>query len=194
MKFTIKKNAHRAFPPLWGARPWSRHMSRRVVFYPSCKYDIGGEDQFDTNKLFGRGYTSFWRLLWVGISWPMFILLNRNQQHKHSARFGWRYDTGRHTIVLSAYCYINGERYIQEICDAKFEHMYQCSIRVEQGQYLFSVVDLSIMTGLPLNKDERNHWEARFNTGHSKRWSFPLGVYFGGNAKAPHRMIIKMIR
>ena len=59
-------------------------------FLQSCRYDLGTQDQLDTNKLFGVSSLS-------GV-------------HKNSARFGWRYNLDTEKIDLFSYLYLNGER------------------------------------------------------------------------------------
>lgn len=163
MTVTIPKGKHRGRPPrlaLW----WNKTtIRRRVSFDHSCKYNLGGEDQMDTNKLFGIWY------LW--------------SPHKDSARFGWRWDLDLQKFVLAAYCYVQGQRIITDLCSVVAHRDYLCTIQVNPDFYHFTVEQSD--NGLQLASYSIPKW-------HSKKIGFPLWVYFGGNQKAPHEMHINI--
>lgn len=161
MVLTIKKGKHRAQPRL--GLFYAHHFTRKVIsFRENCKYLIPGPDQEDTNKLFGLGY------LW--------------NHHKESARFGWRYDPASGLIILSAYCYIRGERVIKDLARTGCREPLIYTIYEEANNYRFG-----IMT--PAGDTLCNEWVPKF---HKKKFSFPLGFYFGGNQPAPHQMEIEI--
>lgn len=140
-------------------------FKKNVYFDSSCKYEIEGEDMMDTNKLFGVGYFF--------------------NHHVDSARLGWRYDPYTQKIVLSAYCYVNGKRVISELCKLRFFTWYAMEITVLNDCYIFDV------------KDTYNPWTTSLATftvmkTHRKKFQFRLGIFFGGNKKAPHTMKIEM--
>jgi len=137
---------------------------RKVCFYSSCKYDLNGiEDDEDVNKLFGFGF------------FP--------SHHKNSARFGWFYDNDMERIVLMAYCYVNGKRVKEQICYLRTNRIYYLKIITGVNSYSFWV------------KDEQKDLLAIETIFHDskKRWfGYKLGLFFGGNNKAPHKMQIKI--
>lgn len=165
MTFSIHKNTHRARPLYWLC--WfallfkPKRIARRVYFDFSAKYDIGQADQADTNKLFGVAFGNV---------------------HRNSARFGWRYDLVRNKFILSAYCYLNGERVIEDLCEAVAAHYYDCILAFTESDYLFTV------------KKENGDILARtaISKGHKRKCGWLLGCYFGGNEKAPHNMTLQL--
>lgn len=165
MTFRIPAGRHRALPLrfcVW----WKRNSFSWVVkFTDSCRYDLGNEDQFDTNKLVGIGYLP--------------------GHHKDSARFGWRYWTDRKEIELTAYCYVNGRRVIQHVCFCEIGKEYRLRLQVLATCYYFDVYEAGEMKSAGIVTIER---------GHSKCFKYRLGVYFGGNRKAPHEMKIELKR
>lgn len=116
----------------------------------------------DTNKLFGVGY--FWH------------------HHKDSARFGWRCDGNR--FIISAYCYVNGARVIKELCSLVANRTYVMELKVLSDKYHFKVSDAE-QPAITYSEDNITRY-------HQKKWSYPLGLYFGGDMKAPHDIIVKI--
>lgn len=161
MLFTIKKGRHRGWP-LVLALFFNRSVIRRTVIFGSgCNYWIEGEDMQDTNKLFGLAF------LPEGV-------------HKESARFGWRFDNAN-KIILSAYCYVNGERSIKELCKVPFYKKITCALYVQKDNYVFDV----LIDGAPM----ANEYVPKF---HKRKFSYRLGVFFGGNKPAPKTMKIQV--
>lgn len=183
MIFKIKKGKHRSWPLRLGIWYDKVIIRRRVTFYNSCKYDLDGFDQEDTNKLFGIAFSNFWRIIWICISWPVFILLNRNRQHEDSARFGWRYNKDTNKLILSAYCYVDGSRFIKDICTALPHKTYILSLSINPEFYTFTVEDRDDHSFLASYSIPKYH---------NKKWSFPLGFWFGGNRTAPHDMSLNI--
>jgi hypothetical protein len=158
---TIRKHTHRAWPPSIGLFYKKEHISKSVYFEDSCRYELKDEDQYDTNKLFGIGY--FW------------------SHHKDSARFGWRYNHITDKIVISAYCYVDGEVIFLDLCEVKIGEWYSMTIVIRDYDYQFLVY----ANGMQIEHDE-------IKKKHKKKFGFPLGVYFGGQKTAPHNIKIKM--
>jgi hypothetical protein len=164
MIFRIPAGKHRARPFRFGL--WFRrtHFSWVVKFDESCRYDLGTDDQFDTNKLVGIGY------LW--------------HHHKDSARFGWRYWTERKEIEISAYCYVNGRRVIQHIGFCKIGKEYKIHLTVSKQTYFFGIDDC----------DSKAIWYTEVPKYHQKRLQYRLGTYFGGQSVAPYDIKIQIER
>lgn len=128
MTYTIKKGKHRAKPWMF-AFFLKKKLSYRVSFDTSAKYFIG-QDQDDTNKLFGIGF------------FP--------HHHKESARFGWRYNENLNRIELLAYCYVNGHRLIELITTIPFHVSYVLEIEIIDQEYRFTVnKEMPITTAIP---------------------------------------------
>lgn len=165
MNVRFKKGRHRARPLYW-LRWWPilfnpAVISRRVIFTHSSKYELPGGDQEDHNKLFGVGFL---------------------RPHNRSARFCWRWDQARQVFILSAYLYINGARYFEDLCDCVANHYYDCHLRITETEYQFTV------------RKESGDYLARmaFSKGHGRKLGLLLGPYFGGNRPAPKDLTIQL--
>lgn len=162
MKYTIHKWKHRAWPFTFGLFYDKKEFIRDVYFDNSCKYHLDEMD--DTNKIFGLGY--FW------------------DHHKYSARFGWRYNPNTGLIVLSAYVYDRGERTITDLCEVQCFAWYRLRISINDNKYSFQVWDrFSGWKTLGFTYTAKTH---------SKKWSYRLGFFFGGQAKSPQKMFIEI--
>jgi hypothetical protein len=166
MKFSIHTGKHRAWPWYWLA--WfplllgRKMLRRRVTFFHDTKYRLAKvEDQADHNKLFGLSFL---------------------RPHRNSARFGWRYDPGIDKFILSAYCYVNGERIVEDLCECYAWHFYDCELMVTEPDYLFTV----------RNEKGTVMAAAAISTGHRKNLALLLGPYFGGNNKAPETLTFSL--
>jgi hypothetical protein len=162
MLFTISKGKHRAWPIRLGLF-FKPAVIRRTVVFSDATYWIEGLDMLDTNKLFGLAF------LPAGV-------------HKESARFGWRYDNAR-SIILSAYCYINGERIIKDLCKVPQFYRITCALYIQPENYVFDV----LIDGRPM----ANEYVPKF---HKLKWAYPLGVFFGGNQAAPRAIKIELLK
>lgn len=184
MKFRIPYNRHRARPLFWLC--WfplligRSHVSRQVCFDLEADYDLNpdrvpgaldphsqtydaGDPQFDVNKLFGISFT--WN------------------PHKESARFGWRWCPVKRHFILSAYCYVNGIRTKEDICEAVSGKKYDCRISLNRKGYLFTVRHAS--TGVLINQVPVQH-------SHTRKHGRLLGIYFGGDRTSPKKIIIHL--
>jgi hypothetical protein len=163
MTFTFHKGKHRARPLYW-LNWWPLYVNpsrvaKMVQFSFSSKYDLGGYDQH--NKLFG--------LAFGGV-------------HKHSARFGWRYDNKRSVFILSAYCYVDGKREIRDLCECVANHNYSCEIFNFHDHYWFRVCNEKgdLLSDYGVHK------------GHHRKIAFLLGPFFGGAFSAPVTLELQM--
>lgn len=164
MTFRIPAGKHRARPLRFGLY-WNRNQFKwHVLFTERCRYDLHSEDQFDTNKLIGIGYLP--------------------GHHKDSARFGWRYDTVKKQIELSAYCYVNGRRVIEHIGYCEIDKWYKIRLQVMHRSYLLELEEV----------DGHLMGHALIEYYHEKKLQYRLGCYFGGNRVAPTEMKIKIER
>lgn len=137
MLYTIKKNKHRAWPIRLGLYFAKKKLRYRVCFDQSCKYDLGGEDQLDINKLFGIGY------------FP--------NHHKNSARFGWRYNVDTNKIELFAYCYVDGVRVTDHITSIPLNVVVTLQLNITKDFYHFIVVKDSFDTRTPIQHSNKRN-------------------------------------
>lgn len=164
MIFRIQSGHHRALPLRFGLW-WHRNSFAWVVkFTDSCRYDLGNDDQFDTNKLIGIGYLP--------------------GHHKDSARFGWRYNTVQGQIEIMAYCYVRGQRVIESICFIEIGKEYHITLDVLANNYCFRVY----------NSAGKQHGMRMIERYHNKHFKYRLGAFFGGNRPAPHKITIELKR
>ncbi len=132
-----------------------------VFFDKNCLYQIEGEDAADVNKLWG--YSSAWH------------------HQVQSARIGWRCLDGQN-IELLTYCYkggaINFEE-LQVIDIIRPMDVFTCTIVNARFEYIFKYRKGDYYRVIKVSKESD---------------CFPvhymLGVYFGGNQTAPHKMDI----
>lgn len=168
-KLTIKQGRHRPFkiiPACFREIPFQYlriPQVRYVKFTPSCRYDLGDEDQKDWNKLFG---------FCCGISGV----------HKDSARVVWRYNKDTDMIELGLYCYIDGERiFPKKIISVNIDE----DVTIKLGYSLYEI-SLNIIT------DNKTEWvfEKSMVTC-DKGVRYGCGLYFGGNRTAPQDITIE---
>jgi hypothetical protein len=176
MIFKIKKGTHRAKPLRFGLFYNRKEIRRSVVFHEDCRYIGLGQDQLDTNKLFGIGYFF--------------------NHHIDSARFGWRFDETVDKIIISTYCYVAGKRIINEIAAVDIGQRVELILSIRPkgthfiqafADYFFEInADASPLGAPPATAKYRETFT------HKKKFAFPLGLYFGGNLTAPHDMSVEI--
>ena len=159
--YKIFKGRQFSFPLMFGFF-WKKKILRKTMMLGyDCAYSLDGGDQEDHNKLFGIGYLP--------------------NHHTDSARFGWRYETAIKKVIISAYVYVDGERLYTDICEVAIGEYYEYTITLNKLGYFFSVKapDSDYASSLTIPKK------------HTKRFSYLLGFYFGGNKSAPHTVTLK---
>lgn len=100
--------------------------------------------------------------------------------HKESARFGWVYNPDINKIELYAYCYVNGKRITDQITTVPLHQSFVLELNISATAYSFTVFKESFQASTHIQHSNK------------RKWSFPLGVYFGGNQPAPHKITIEM--
>lgn len=138
-------------------------LNSHFKFDKTCEYNIGG-DQSDVNKLIGFS---------LGL------------HHNNSIRLGWRYSEGRVEIV--GYLYYKGTRKPTipitslPIENAEFDVSLKynsavgtISVELRQGDKIIGADVLQYI----------------YPSCSGAVWSYGLGLYFGGNRRAPHEMKI----
>ena len=150
-KYTIPKGGHYCDKSNYTPVELSE-LRFRVRFDSTAIYQTTTTDnQWDINKLYGFSD-------------------NGSDHHQFSARFGWNWSEG--ALRLHAYVYNHGARESKELCAIPIGKEMECSIKVAQGAYLFTVGELTTtmlrQSGAPQAK------------------GYQLYPYFGGDEPAPH--------
>lgn len=99
---------------------------------------------------------------------------SNSPHHQFSARFGWNWS--RDSLRLFAYTYNNAVRESKEIGTVQIGAVNNCSIKVTQSTYIFT------LNGKPVTT-------SRSATG-TKAVGYRLYPYFGGDETAPHTINI----
>lgn len=141
-------------------------LSYSVRFTETCKYTLPPEDQLDTNKLFGIGY------------FP--------SHHVNSVRFGWRYNPENpEKMEIMAYWYDDRDRFMTSMgfVDIGKGYKYEMWLDRQADQ---TIHYMKVSNGFSPNLYAQVTLNGKCDVG------YLLGVYFGGNQKAPHDMVIVM--
>lgn len=168
MKKLIPKNCRRPFPyfdffiPVLINRNKDYSITRYFKFTETAIYFIEDEDQYDVNKLFGFSF-----------GW----------HHRDSVRFGWRPNGDLSKVEIVGYEYINKLRVPTiPITDIELNKWYEYTIKYSalssQIEYIVTDGTEHHSTVHPITL--KNKW----NLG------YKLFLYFGGNKKAPHDIVI----
>jgi hypothetical protein len=150
----------------------SKNLKYRITFTESCRYDIGSEDQGDINKLFGFGHINL-NVIYKKDGKLKF----RPMHHYSSVRFGWRYNLQTDKIEILSYYYDRGIRNYSLICDVEINESFIYEIKeLSESSYVLNINDnFSTIVNIP-----------------TKSLKYILGLYFGGNKKAPHDIRVEM--
>lgn len=101
--------------------------------------------------------------------------LNGLRNHRWlSARWGWYYEPQSDRIILAAYSYKAGNRSIKELAKMGIGEVVELGLNITERGFEYSI------EGEVVHVEEVE----------VKGMAYPLGVYFGGNQKAPHTMHI----
>jgi hypothetical protein len=168
MKKTIQKNKRRPFPyfnillPVLIKRNKSFSITKQFKFTDSALYLFDDEDQHDVNKLFGFSF-----------GW----------HYKNSVRFGWRPNNDLSKMEIVGYEYLNKLRIPTiPICEVELNKWYKYELKynglTNQIEYIINDDNETFSTVHPITL------KYKFNLG------YKLYLYFGGNKKAPHKIII----
>lgn len=140
------------------------------MFTESCMFDLHDEDQWDVNKLFG---------------------FSIGYHHKTSFRFGWRPKLDSGLIEIVAYEYHDGMRQkTMPICKIPINKQYRFKIGYlpHINRTYYSVQDVETQKKIA----EREIYEFSNDIELKKKGGlgYTLGIYFGGNEKAPQDITI----
>ncbi len=96
--------------------------------------------------------------------------------HGNSARVGWAYNPATDRIDLTAYFYTNGERQIEWAASARIGEPVDVGVT-----QLYGCAEVRV--------NGRHAGQRRMERA---RFGLRLGLFFGGNNPAPHRMRVEM--
>lgn len=164
-KHIIYKHCHRPFPfKIVGLNRINEHLYKRSFkFTESCKYNLHNEDQKDWNKLYGVSFGL------LGI-------------HTNSVRFVWRYNPTTQMIEIGAYWYLEGYRNYYSLCNVEINDLVNFKLTFLHDSVIFIVLDDLV----PIAK-----YVLYVNEDVLRKQKYECGIYFGGNRRAPQRIIIK---
>ena len=176
MKIKIRKGTHYPYLipiafPYYVKADDINYREARFMFTDSCMFDLHDEDQHDVNKLFG---------------------FSIGHHHKRSSfRFGWRPILKNNTIEICAYEYHDGVRQkTMPIHEVKLNKQYQFRIsylpHIDRTHYLISDVETHDFISDKKSYSFANDFVLKKKSG----LGYTLGVYFGGNEKAPQNITI----
>lgn len=109
--------------------------------------------------------------------WNKLFGISTERIHKDSWRFAWR-NLNNNNVEVCAYCYDNGERWTSGILTLPLGIPHTFTIeRDEDGYILFNVNGKYFLAEIHDEKKRKFFWGC--------------GLYFGGNRKAPHNIVIE---
>jgi hypothetical protein len=168
MRKIIKKNKRRPFPyiqfpvPVIIKRNRSFSIVKEFKFTNTAIYQFNDEDQYDVNKLFG---------------------FSLGFHHINSVRFGWRPSEDLTKMEIVGYEYLNKLRIpTVPIYEVELNKWYKYELKYN-GVYNHIEYNIS---------DSINDFCTIHPITLKHKWNigYKLYLYFGGNKKAPHDILI----
>lgn len=168
MKRMIPKNRRTPFPfidfllPIFIRKSKSFSIIKEFNFTDSAIYHFDNDNQWDVNKLFGFS---------IGM------------HHNNSFRFGWRPNKDLTKMEIVGYEYHNKIRIPTiPILEVELNKWYKYEIA-----YIPSTSEIQYVV-----MDDKNVTIKRspIELKHNLSWGYKLFLYFGGNEKAPHDILI----
>lgn len=155
----------------------SRRLAYTVRFDESCTYTLPGVDQRDWNK-------------GGGLSFDLFT------NNTDSAMWAWRWSPDRDKMQLTAYAHVEGKRVIAKTIQGPDQTDGEVLAEVEIGQNVDISIDIDRISGrynyLFSTGDARAYTWLPFE--HKKRTGRTIGLWFGGNRKAPQKISVFLKR
>lgn len=134
-------------------------------------FDLHDEDQWDVNKLFG---------------------FSIGYHHKTSFRFGWRPILSENKIEIVGYEYHDGIRQpTMPIGRIELNKWYKFELSYVPHLYEGTLWELYSSYGVYTESHSLLfHHKNIFNLKKKSGLGYTLGIYFGGNERAPHKITI----
>ncbi len=162
MKFLIKKGKHYSFhfPKFHFGR--DKEFEVRFIFNTGCKYDLGNDDNYDINKLWGLSF---------------------GLHHKNSFRIGWNaVGAGKKSLSIFYYAYNNGVRTFEQIGIIDEDNLGKYKVKLDYDNNRIAISNEFV-------DDFPKYFPYTFP---KFKWGYYLFPYFGGNNKAPRNMTIHL--
>lgn len=115
------------------------------------------------------------------LDWNKLFGWSYGLHHKNSIRVGWRYFKEQDCIELSLYCYINGTRVINQFTKVGIGTSTRIQLTYIDGEVGVYTIEDNFFIG-----------DGNLTLPFKKTCGYDLGLYFGGNRPAPHKMNILM--
>jgi hypothetical protein len=176
MEIIIRKNRHYPFPffnlfkPVLIKKEESFVMTKQFMFTEFSMYVFDNEDQLDINKLFG---------------------FSIGHHHTDSFRFGWRPNNTRTKMEILTYEYQDNVRIPEKkILEVDLNKWYRYELKY------CSVIKYMVYSIIDINTNIKVTSMHPIELKDEEKWGYTLGLYFGGNQKAPHniRLFKKIIK
>jgi hypothetical protein len=134
----------------------------KAMFDQSAIYDLGNENQWDVNNLYGTTDCGSWT------------------PTKNSARFGWAWNLKTKKLDIYAFTHKNGKFDFLQIDTAELNQVFDFEIKLSEdhSQYIYTFKGKSVTMDRGCSDSEMD--------------GFKLKPYFGGNEVAPHEVLIKI--
>lgn len=129
------------------------------MFDDNCIYDLGTNDNFDVNKLFGISF---------GV------------HHINSWRLGYNCENKNGTMSLYSYWYNNKKRSFSKLFDITTDKIPHFAINIDRATNAIWIKSM--------HPDYPYESKLDFDFSKCPKWSYMLYPYFGGNCTAPNRM------
>jgi hypothetical protein len=162
-RITVKKGRHLS-NQLTGIYFMGTGVRFEVKFTKDSRYVLGGNDQYDWNKLYGMSH-------------GIFPLVQSYMMHYNSSRFGWRYMPDINNYQLMPYFYINGVKSLNNpVAVLEEGKQYICTIIPWYDKVAYSIIEKG--TDKLIYYFESKEKVTSYN-------GFLAPSYFGGNMPAP---------
>lgn len=108
--------------------------------------------------------------------WNKLFGISTERIHKDSWRFAWR-NLNNNSVEVCTYCYDNGKRWTSSIATLSLGMPHTFTIeRDKDGYMLFKV---------------NNKYLAEVHDEKKRKFFWGCGLYFGGNKRAPHNIVVE---
>lgn len=108
--------------------------------------------------------------------WNKLFGISTERIHKDSWRFAWR-NLNNNSVEVCAYCYDNGKRWTSGITILPFDTPHTFTIERDEDGYILFKVNGKYLAVVHDEKKRKFFWGC--------------GLYFGGNRRAPHNIVIE---
>jgi len=160
--YIIKKGDHYSNTTDLPSHYSGSSMKFQAIFDDSAIYNLGNENQYDINKLYGTTDCGSW------------------SPTQNSARFGWVWNLQKKKLEIWAFVHVNGEFKYEWIDDINLNqtYNYELTLSSDHSKYEFNFNGKTVSMDRSCSDSEMSGWQ--------------LKPYFGGNEVAPHEVLIKV--